>query len=177
MRSLTEKEKRLTLMLLVAVFLAINLFGLTFLSRKRKALEADLFRLRTEQLEAKNWLGEKDLWLERKKWLDDNQPRLKNGGEANANLLETVQSSAQHQKITIVEQGFMEPANKTHYRQVGVKLKVNGTLEDITRWLANLQQPAKFQAVTTLSLKSDADPSRMKCELQVVRWYAPESAP
>lgn len=177
MRPLTEKEKRLTVVLLMAVFLVVNLFGLVFLARKRKTLETDLLRLKTERLDAGNWLAEKDLWMERKKWLDVNQPRLKTSGEANANLLEALQTSAEREKIAIVEQVLLEPSAKPHCQEVGVKLRITGSLEAILRWLTELQQPARFHAVTTLSLKTDADPAKMKCELQVVRWYAPQSSP
>ena len=81
-----------------------------------------------------------------------NQPRLKSEGEANAELLE----SAHHQRgvkhsITIVDQGFAEPdSHDTTYQEIAVKLKISGSLESITRWLVETQQPANFQGISSL---------------------------
>ncbi|MBI4024404.1 MAG: hypothetical protein HY360_05445 [Verrucomicrobia bacterium] len=177
MRPLTDKEKRLTLFLLVASFALANLFGLSLLSQKRKELESQLFCLRIEQLDARNWRMEKDLWMERKKWLDSKQPKIHAPGEANANLLEMLQTSARRQKIIIVGQSFTEPVTQPFYHEISVKLTVNGTLEALTHWLVELQQPEHFQAVRRFALKSDAEPPKIKCDLQVSRLYLPPTSP
>lgn len=173
MLRLTNNEKRLGAILLLALFILANGVGLSLLAGKRKALGEDLSRLEREQLEAQSWLAEKDRWMEREKWLDARQPRLVTTGEANAKLLATLQTTARQQKVTIVEQSFAEPATQPRYQEISVKLKVSGTLEALTRWLVELQQPEQFQVIKTFSLKSDAEPPKVKCDLEVARWYAP----
>jgi hypothetical protein len=56
-----------------------------------------------------------------------------------------------------------------------VRLKLTGTLEDVVRWLVDVQQPDKFQAVTTFSLKSQEKPPAVDLELEVARWYSPHA--
>jgi hypothetical protein len=143
--------------------------------RKQEDFRSNLDVLRDEQREADSWLAEKDTWRQRKEWLDKTQPVLKSSGEASAELLETLTASAARHSITIVEQGFAEPdaEHKTAYQEVAVKLKMSGSLEAITRWLVEIQQPAKFQAVPTFSMKIDSDPTKIVCELTVDRYYAP----
>jgi hypothetical protein len=58
---------------------------------------------------------------------------------------------------------------------VGVKLKLSGNLENVVKWLAELQQPEKFQAVTNFSLKSEEQPPKVSLELDVARWYSPHA--
>lgn len=177
MRNLTRSEKRLLAAFLGTLFVLANLFGITALVRARQALEEETPKLRGELIDSEAWLAEKDLWLDRKQWLDAKEPRLEAAGEASASLLESLQASARRQKITILEQEFPEPARQADYQEISVKLKVSATLESLTRWLVELQQPELFQAVTTFSLKSDAEPPRVICNLQIARWYAPEASP
>ncbi|MGB8352884.1 MAG: hypothetical protein WCD79_03270 [Chthoniobacteraceae bacterium] len=155
-----------------AIFVILNLFGLTFLLRQQGELQSSLLTLRNERREANSWMAEKEVWQHRKEWLDKNQPKLQSVGEANAALLEALQTSARKQSITIMEQGFGEPNAQPSYQEISIKLKISGSLESIVRWLVETQQPESFQAIPSLSMKSDSDPSRVLCELTVARWYA-----
>lgn len=172
MRALNKRERRLIVMLSGAIFVIVNLFGVSSLFQRQGQLQSRLIALRNERREAKSWLVEKDMWQKRKEWLDKNQPKLHTTGEGNASLLETVQTTARKNNITIVEQGFAEPTPQPAYQEIAVKLKVSGTLESITRWLVELQQPTKFIAIPLLSMKSDSDATKVICELTVARWYA-----
>ena len=171
-RKLTQSESRLLVMFLGTIILIVNLIGVSFLLRKQGEMRLKLVNLKNEQRESNSWLAEMDLWQQRKDWMDAKQPRLQNAGEADATLLEALQTSARKQNITIMEQGFGEPNSQPFYQEINVKLKISGSLESITRWLVELQQPVNFQAIPTLSMKSDSDPSKLICELTVARWYA-----
>jgi len=171
-RKLTQSESRLLIIFLGTIILIFNMVGVSFLLRKQEEIRIKLVNLKNEQRESNGWLAEMDLWQQRKDWMDARQPKLQNAGEADATLLETLHTSARKQNITIVEQGFGEPNSQPFYQEINVKLKISGSLESIIRWLVELQQPANFQAIPTLSMKSDSDPSKIICELTVARWYA-----
>lgn len=173
MRPLTKSEKKLLIIFLTAIFLIGNLFGMSFLFHKQESLQARLLTLQNGQREAKSWLAEKETWRKREAWLKNKQPKLQSPGEASAALLESLQTSARSQSITILEQSFAESDPQPAYQEIVVNLKVSGALESLTRWLVELQQPAYFQALPAFSMKSDTDPSRVVCELTVARWYAP----
>lgn len=173
MRKPTKREQSLTVVFLLAIFVLLNLFGATFLFRKKGELQTRLVALRNERADARGWLAEKETWRQRKEWLDKKQPKLQTTGEANAALLGDLQTSARKHKITIVDQGFGESSAQSSYQEIAVRLKVSGPLEAITRWLVELQQPSNFQAIPVLSVKSDNDPSKIVCDLTVTRCYAP----
>ena len=177
MRNLTRSEKRLLGALLGTLFVLANLFGVVALLHMKTALEDEAPKLRGELIDSEGWLAEKELWMDRKTWLDAKEPRLEAAGEASAKLLESLQTSARRQKITILEQEFPEPSKQPEYQEISVKLKVSASLESLTRWLVELQQPELFQVVSTFSLKSDAEPPKVICNLQVARWYAPAVSP
>jgi len=174
-RPLTKRERNLAIMFGATIFIAANIIGLTALFRKQGELQANLDNLRLQQLQASTWLAEKDTWQQRKQWLDTKQPVLKSAGQANAELLESIASAARQRSITIVDQGFAQPdaVKDAPYQEIAVKLKISGSLEAITRWLVEIQQPSEFQAVPSLSMKVDNDPTKIICELTVARYYAP----
>jgi Tfp pilus assembly protein PilO len=172
MRALTKSERRLTLLFLGLVFVVANVLALEAIIKKRRTLEREITRLNLEQREASAWMSDRDYWMKRKAWLDEKQPKLEVEGQESARLLETLQQSARQQNITISTQRLIDPKTTTYYREGSVQLEIKGRLESVTRWLAQLQEPARFQAVTSLTLKSDTEPPKVIVNLTVARWYA-----
>jgi len=97
------------------------------------------------------------------------------GAVPQSELLQSLTSSAQNHKLTIQEQSFADAKSTANYQAVAVRLKLTGTLEDVVRWLVEVQQPEKFQAVTNFSLKSQEKPPAVDLELEVARWYSPHA--
>jgi hypothetical protein len=174
MRPLTKSETRLLRIFLAVALLLVNVVLLPALWRYQQRLERDAERLRADTMAVHSWLAEKSMWTARRQWLDLKQPRLSNSGEANSSLLESLQKTARTHQINIIDQSFLEGTTQPSYQEVGVKLKVSGSLEMIIRWLTEIQQPELFQAIQRISLRSGAEPSVVVCELQVTRWYAPK---
>jgi len=171
-RKITKREQKLLFIFLGAIFLLFNLIGVAALFRKQAEFQSKLKALRIERLDARSWLAEKDTWQKRREWLDKTQPKLKTAGEADGALLDALQSSAGKYAITITDKSFGDPVQQPYYQEIAVKLKVNGSLEAVIRWLDELQQPANFQAIPSLSMKTDNDPTKISCELTVARWFA-----
>jgi hypothetical protein len=175
LRKWSKGEKRLSIVL----GLAILVMGSFYLVSYLLDIESDL-TLKIRGLEANAntdqvWLREKQFWLDRKKWIDQKQPRVAAGAVPQSELLQSLTTSAQNHKLTIQEQSFADAKSTANYRAVAVRLKLTGTLEDVVRWLAEVQQPEKFQAVTNFSLKSQAKPPAVDLELEVARWYSPHA--
>jgi len=175
LRKWTKGEKRLSLVLGVALLVMGTFYLVSYLldiesdlSLKIRSLEANA---NTDQV----WLREKQFWLDRKRWIDQKQPRVAAGAVPQSELLQSLTTSAQNHKLTIQEQSFADAKSTANYQAVAVRLKLTGTLEDVVRWLVEVQQPEKFQAVTNFSLKSQEKPPAVDLELEVARWYSPHA--
>ena len=175
MRKWTKGEKRLSIMFGAALFVMGTFYLISYLldiesdqSLKIRGLEANA---NTDQV----WLREKQFWLDRKQWIDQKQPRVPAGAVPQSELLQSLTTSAQNHKLTIQEQSFADAKSTANYQAVAVRLKLTGTLEDVVRWLVEVQQPEKFQAVTNFSLKSQEKPPAVDLELEVARWYSPHA--
>ena len=173
MRRLTKSEKRLSLILGIAIFAIANFYGLSYLLDLHSSLSKQVADLRSEQRTNEIWLKEKNLWLNRKQWIEAAQPRIRPNQVPQSELLESLTSSAVADHLEIQEQGFGEIKSTPNYQSVAVRLKLSGSLQDAIKWLVQIQQPELFQAVTSFSLKSANEPPTVSLELEVARWYAP----
>jgi hypothetical protein len=171
-RPLTPKERKLLTALLIVAFLMANLFGLPRLARQQTLLQTQIKNLRAQQDVAQTWFKEKDLWTERKAWLETNQPKLATSSDASATFLAALQQSAKDNKIKIAEQKLLEPDKRPGCQGVSVRLTVNGSFDSLIKWLNTIQQPNLFQPVLKFKLKIDSEPPNMRCELDIARWYA-----
>lgn len=177
MRPLTNNERKLSIALGVILLVFGNFFAINWLLQQEKEQskrrEDGVLAVR----EAESWLAEKTMWLERKKWLDEKQPTLANPEQANSELLQSLQTSARKHQINIIEQALLEPSRQPFYQETSVRIKVTGSLESVVKWMNEIQQPELFQAITSFSIRSDAEPPNVHCELQVGRRYKARENP
>ena len=175
MPKLTKREKRLSIILIVALFAIANFYGLSYLLDLTSGSLRNVADLRAQEHSNDIWLKEKDLWLDRKKWIEATQPRIRADQVPQSELLESVTTSAKANQLEIQEQSFGENLSTTNYQAVTVRLKLSGALQNVIKWLVQVQQPELFQAITSFSLKSANDPPTVSLELEIARWYAPKS--
>jgi hypothetical protein len=175
LRRLTKSEKRLLIIFGLAVFVMANFYGLSYLLDTESEVTRQLSELKANAKTNQIWLREKQFWLTRKQWIERQQPRVGAGQVPQSELLQAMTASAQANQLVIQEQSFAELKNTPNYQSVAVKLKLSGNLENVVKWLAEIQQPEKFQAVTNFSLKSEEQPPKVSLELEVARWYSPHA--
>jgi hypothetical protein len=175
LRKLTKSERRLSAILALALFGIGNFYGISYLLDEQTGVAQKLADLRAQERSNQLWLRERELWLGRKDWIESKQPRVPGGTAPQAELLQSLTQVAKDQALTIEEQGFGEAKNTADYHGVAVKLKLSGKLENVIKYLVAIQQPDRFQAVTSFALKSANEPPRVTVELEVARWYSPHA--
>jgi hypothetical protein len=175
LRKLTKSEKRLSTILVVALFAMANFYGLSYLFDLMSVSFREVSDLRSQVHSNEIWLKEKDLWLNRKQWITATQPRIRPDQVPQSVLLESVTTSAKADQLEIQEQSFGENLSTPNYQSVAVRLKLSGPLQNVIKWLVQVQQPGLFQAITSFSLKSANEPPTVSLELEIARWYAPKS--
>jgi hypothetical protein len=173
LRKLTKSEKRLSTILIVAIFAMANFYGLDYLFDLLSTYSREVSELRGQEHSNEIWLREKNLWLDRKRWIEASQPRIRQNRVPQSELLESLTTSAKANQLDIQEQSFGENKSTPNYQSVAVRLKLAGALQNVIKWLVEIQQPELFQAVTTFSLKSANEPPTVTLELEIARWYAP----
>lgn len=175
LRALTKGERRLSVIFIVSIFAMANYYGLGYLYDLMSDSSRDLADLRGQENANEIWLKEKDIWLKRKEWIEKVQPRIQSNQVPQSELLESLTASAKANQLEIDEQSFGEIRSTPNYQSVSVRFKLTGALQNAIKWLAQVQQPELFQAITSFSLKSGNEPPTVSLELEIARWYAPKS--
>jgi hypothetical protein len=171
----TRNEKILLVLLLLMVFGAANFYGFEWFSRQQHALAMHDAELRADKAEAEVDLQKQALWTERKNWIDKNEPVLTNEGDTRAQMLQATLKGARDRHLEIIEQTLGDVQHGPGGARIGVELKVKGSMEDLCDWLAELQKPKSFYAVSQISLQADQDQKSMVCTVQLARYFKANS--
>lgn len=171
MRTPTSNEKVLLGLLVAILFVAGNWYGYTWYAGRQAALRSTANQLQSEQESAETALKEIPQWQARKAWLKDKQPPLGDEGTSKAAVLEYVQKGARAHKLEILEQSLNDVERSAGMARVNVSVKVKGGMHDLVDWLAGLQKPDDFYAVTLFSLKADQDQKSFDCTIQIARFF------
>ena len=179
MPALKKNEKRLLVVFLVAVFIVINLFVFTKISKVQRSAGTKVNRLEDELLIIGDLLEESDLWHAREAWFATRQPIFDESGQGGAtraevdeDLLNTVRATARKYAITLEDEKLPEPKEHPYFVQAVARVSGVGSIEGIMRWLYELQKPQEFRAVTFFELKPQKDdPSILSCTMTLERWY------
>lgn len=171
MRQLNPNEQKLIAIVSLALLVIANGMLLSFLLKKQKTARSTVDQAKMEKKDTQLWLNEQNLWQTRQQWLTANQPQ--STGQENTKLLTEIVGSARKNNLEIQEQQLVGFLPTAYYKEATVKLKVTGTLQNLVTWLVQLQQPTNFQAISSFNLRSDTDTTKVRCELQLSRRYAP----
>jgi len=171
MRPQTKNEKVLLSVLAAIVFVGGNYFGYHWLAQKQSSLQLAEAQLRADQKEAEVDLQQSGTWAQRKTWVQDHEPVLGDEGDAKAAVLEYALKGARTNKLEILEQSLKEVQHGAAGTRINVSVKVKGSMQDLCKWLTDLQKPDQFYAISLFSLKADQDQKSMVCTLNIARYF------
>jgi hypothetical protein len=164
--------------LLLTSFLVLLLLGGAFilwdLYRDRKdLLVAERAQLELDLVEIETLLEDEEMWTARAAMLAESQPAFTTRADIDNAIFEDAQSG-EAANVTTSEIKLIEAVTTPQYVQAGVTLKAEGTLEDVFRWLHQLQSPDTFRVVRRFkAVPHPEEDEEIQCDLELLRWYAP----
>lgn len=168
-----DSEKKLLLVFVGAVLIAglVVLFQFYFKEKRKIESEGDSLALQVVEIDA--LMEERDLWLARGEWLNENQPPFTSEDQANIQLYRDAGAEG-FEGVEITNRRQIAIEETEHFVQVGVDITAKGSLESIFRWLHHLQHPESFRVVSNLLVQPQKDDdSKIVCKFTLLRWYAP----
>ena len=167
----TKNEKLLLIVLAAIVFVGLNYFGYRWLAQKQSSLKMEEAELRADEAEAKLSLQQTNTWAQRKEWIATHQPVMGDEGETKAAVLDHVKKGAQDNKLEILDQSLGEVERGAGGTRLNASIKVKGSMQDVCKWLTDLEKPEEFYAVSSFSLSADQDQKSMVCTVQIARYF------
>ena len=171
-----SNEKLYLGILLLILFGAANWYGYKWYAGQMTDLNHKVNNLQADRDASEAALKEIPQWTARQAWLKANQPAMTNEGDAKAAVLDYVEKGATSNKLEVVEQSLNDIQKTAGGVRVNVSIKVKGSMQNLVAWLAPLQKPDSFYAITLFSLKADSDQKSFDCTLQVARYFRGSSS-
>ncbi len=173
MRPLQNNEKRLAAVFGLLMIAYLHWWGYGEWQSLNRSVQQKEIDLIAEKNAATIILEKKELWLERQKFLSEKQPTAKEPDLASANLIDTIQKSAEAHQLKITEIALQSTQSLPHAFQTSATVKLTGKFENIVQWLYQLQGPENFTILIRSSIKSDPNPPQVLAEFEIARWYQP----
>jgi hypothetical protein len=171
-----SNEKLYLGILLLIVFGAANWYGYKWYAGQMTDLNHKVNNLQADRDASETALKEIPLWTGRQAWLKTTQPTMTSEGDAKSAVLDYVEKGADSHHLKVVEQSLNDIQKTAAGMRVNVSIKVNGSMQNLVEWLAPLQRPDSFYAITLFSLKADSDQKSFDCTLQVARFFKGSSS-
>ena len=167
----TKNEKFLLGILILLAFGGGNFFGYRWLAQKQSNLQLAEIELKTDQLDAMHDLQESDLWAQRQAWIHDHEPVVGDPGETHGAVFAFIKKGADDNKLEVQDETLNDVQPGAAGTRMNVSIKVKGSMQDLCKWLASLEDPNQFFAVSSFSLKADQDLKSYICQLQIARYF------
>jgi hypothetical protein len=167
MRPLNRNERLMAATLGALVFLFLNLAGMRWIADRMRETRAEISRMETESAAARTMLKQRPYWLARQDWVAKHPPEIYDERTSRSKYVQEIQASVQAQNLKIESQQPLETERDGRLALVGMEVTVEGRLEAIVRWLDALQQPGKYEAVRSFSLRQADDGNTMEATVRL----------
>jgi hypothetical protein len=176
---MTSREKKLAIVFgaLVAVL------GLGLLFRNFAHVSAFAFgdpaELQHKLLDMQSTVGTASIWGEREIWLDANTPYHQSDVIASSVLLDKAGAVLKSHKLRVITQELKgrvdpeeaaDPGAMQHFDHVSVHIVAEGDMQDIVRFIHELQTPENFMGVEELKLEAGESGDYI-ATLLITHWF------
>lgn len=170
---MTERERRLALIVAGALFLLINLLIWSKLFSILGNARAELALQKSTREEQSIYIKEKDVWARRDQWLKQHQPTLK-GAEEASTLLDQVKEIAGKHNVLIEKPAIGAGDSTPDHQSVFASFETKSPWSPLVHFLFDVQQPESFVVFESVQLQIDStDPTMMRGKFKIARWFAP----
>ena len=178
---MSNREKKLLYILLVAVFVIANVMAFKmFYQIKLQAAESRLSAAEAKLMERREVLENQDLFEDEVNWLARYEPKeAATVQETQTKLQQLVEREAQRNSLDIKRQKLQPSLEDSglFYHRARMEIEVNGMEAGLYRWLDRLHSPNEFRAVTFMRVNPQkGDDTRIDCQIVVEQWFVPEGA-
>lgn len=174
---MSSREKKLLIFFAVAGFIVLNFFGANQLFAYQARIKADRQAAESELKTAEVFVESKDQVMDEMNWLAEHEPEPDEDQLVQTKLQQLAESEARNGGLTIKTGGQkLLPTDKTgpNYHRAKVEFTVTGTEQALYSWIAKLQVPTQFRAVTFLRLQPNReDDTKIDATLIIEQWFIP----
>ncbi len=172
---MSEREKKLLIILGVSFFVILNFIGfnMLYLPGVQKAKSAKTISERKLK-EAELTLSLRDELEPEMAWLERSGTVRSTVLEAQSKLQALLRKQASARRLEIRDSRIITYQPGEHFDRVKVLFKVTGMERDVISWLTSIHQISQRQVITKMEVKpQNNDITRIEVEIEIEKWILP----
>lgn len=171
MKALNPNERRLVMILSGALFVVLNIFAVRAYLAQTQKVQARIGDLESSAKGYEVILQDQPRWEARQAWMQAFPMSPYEGSATDSRFTEEIQRSLVQGGLAIEAQQLHEAATEGDVVVVALDLNIKGSLEQIVRWMQTIQQPGKYLAIRSFTLKRFDEGSVMSLRLTACQLY------
>jgi hypothetical protein len=175
MRSLSSRERRLMMLLLVAGFFILNFLGYQALAQRRTAALGQQRTLRFDIARLKELQAAKPLADVNTEWINNHLPAYTDIDQLETHLFNVVTSKAAAADVELTKKDPRPTQKDALVHRSIMDIEATAEMENLINFLHALQGREDFRFISFLELTPTKDEERVRCQAQVQQWWRADS--
>lgn len=172
---MSDREKKLLTLLLVAGFVILNFFLYSLYSQKKLQFDNEFNTAKNRLQQAITFSESSAQYEEEMKWLTEHEPKREASQNVQTQLQQFAETQARNLGLTIKSQELL-PTDESgaHYHRAQIKINLTGQEQALYRWFDAVNDPTSFRAAYQIRLSPNGqDDTQIDCSATLAQWFPP----
>ncbi|QTN31805.1 hypothetical protein HZ994_05505 [Akkermansiaceae bacterium] len=172
---MSDREKKLLALLLLAGFVILNFFLFTVYTQKKANYSGSLDTAKADLQQAIAISESSAQYAEEMDWLAANEPEPAAYQDVQTKLQQFAYSQATNLGLTVKTQELLPTdTSGTHYHRAQIKISLSGREKALYDWFGQVNDPAAFRTAYQIVLKPNSqDDTLIDCTATLSQWFPP----
>lgn len=173
---MSDREKKLLTLLLIAGFLIVNFFLYTLYVQKKTLYAADLDAAKAQLQQAIAFSESSSQLAEQMDWLAEHEPPERTTYQLTQNSLQQfADTQARNLGLTIKKQELLTTDESgVHYHRAQIRISLTGKEQDLYRWFDAINDPAAFRTAYQIRMSPNTqEETLIDCTATLSQWFPP----
>ncbi len=172
---MSDREKKLLTLFLIAGFLILNVFLYTFYKNKKNLYDSDLTSAKSQLEQTILFRESSSEFAEQMAWLAEKEPKPATYQDTQNALQLFAETQAKNCGLTVKSQEPLPTDDSgVHYHRAQVKINLTGQEQALYRWFDAINDPDIFRTALQIRMTPNSkDDTLIDCSATLSQWFPP----
>lgn len=172
---MSDREKKLLTLFLIAGFLIVNVFLYTFYKDKKNLYKSNLDSAKSQLEQAILFRESSSEFAEQMAWLAEKEPKPATYQDTQNALQLFAETQAKNFGLTVKSQEPLPTDDSgVHYHRAQVKINLTGKEEALYKWFDAINDPNIFRTALQIRMTPNSkDDTLIDCSATLSQWFPP----
>lgn len=172
---MSDREKKLLTLFLIAGFLIVNVFLYTFYKNKKNLYKSNLDSAKSQLEQAILFRESSSEFAEQMAWLAEKEPKPATYQDTQNALQLFAETQAKNFGLTVKSQEPLPTDDSgVHYHRAQVKINLTGKEDALYKWFDAINDPNIFRTALQIRMTPNSkDDTLIDCSATLSQWFPP----